>query len=530
MPTLFQDRLAVSLYDAQWSTGVKTPIPAPVIARVVAALARFKRTCDDFGVPPREGGVRVIATEATREAINSAELRGEIQRATGWEVEMLDKREEGRVGALGVVSSLPRLEEGLVVDMGGGSIQLTWVDKPAAGGTAVVGRSASLPYGAAALLREFQYAQCKGREEMQELRNDVSAKLVGAMASLGAPAILNRSGPARLYLSGGGFRGWGYLLMDAHPVQPYPIPIINGFRASISAFAGDLHGRVAQASGPDADIFRVSERRSTQVPAVAFLVDVLREIAPRVEEVVFCQGGVREGALFERLDPAVKSLRPLRAATAEHAPPSGERLCELLRAAVPRGRSAARVASSMLRPLVDMLYVHRSLPRDTRAAGALRSTTSGVLAATHGLLHEERALLALALCERWGGESETPATDHDFLRRLREILVEDEVWWARYLGAVARLIGDAYPAGVVREGSRRLEVVGRDGGDRMLLDVRFSGRHARAAAEDAAKAVKAIEKVGKRKNWVGGPGREGWGIKVEVSVAVDESASSTIRA
>lgn len=517
----------MSLYDAQWATGAKAPIPAPVVARVVAALARFKRTCDDFGVPARKGGVRVIATEATREAINSVELRAEIKRVTGWEVELLDKREEGRIGALGVMSSLPQVDEGLVVDMGGGSIQLTWIEKPPTGGTAVVGRSASLPYGAAALLRELQNAQAAGSEGLEEFHNDVSGQLTIALGNLGASAVLNHTGPTRLYLSGGGFRGWGYLLMDAHRVQPYPIPIINGFRASVSDFADDLRGRVAQASIPNVDIFRVSERRSMQVPAVAFLVNVLRKIAPCVEEVTFCQGGVREGALFERLDPLVKSSRPLCAATAEHAPPSGGRLCALLTAAVPRGRSVSKVASGMPGQLVDMLFVHRSLPRDTRAAGALRSTTSGALAATHGLLHEERAFLALALCERWGGESATPATDHDFLRRLREILAQDEVWWAMYLGAVARLIGDVYPAGVVREGSTPLEVAGRSKGDKIVLDIHFLGTHARAAADDAAKAVKAIEKIGKKKNWIGGHDREKWGIKVEVNVAVDESAATT---
>jgi retrograde regulation protein 2 len=57
----------------------------------------------DLGVPGNS--IRIIATEATRTAINSAEFRKEIKEATGLTVEMLPKEDEGKVGALGIASS-----------------------------------------------------------------------------------------------------------------------------------------------------------------------------------------------------------------------------------------------------------------------------------------------------------------------------------------------------------------------------------------------------------------------------------------
>ena len=45
-------------------------------------------------------------------------------------------------------------------------------------------------------------------------------------------------GEYSLYVSGGGFRGVGYLLLDQHPIEPYPVPIINGFKAPGHAFSG----------------------------------------------------------------------------------------------------------------------------------------------------------------------------------------------------------------------------------------------------------------------------------------------------
>lgn len=63
--------------------------------------------------------VRIIATEATRTAVNSEEFRGNILKATGLRVEMLGKEEEGYVGALGVASGFSDVS-GLVLDLGGG--------------------------------------------------------------------------------------------------------------------------------------------------------------------------------------------------------------------------------------------------------------------------------------------------------------------------------------------------------------------------------------------------------------------------
>ena len=56
-------------------------------------------------------------------------------------------------------------------------------------------------------------------------------------------------------------------------------------------------------------IFRVSDRRRAQVPAVAFLVSVIADsITDGIREAHFCQGGVREGVLFQELAQEVDPL------------------------------------------------------------------------------------------------------------------------------------------------------------------------------------------------------------------------------
>ena len=66
--------------------------------------------------------MRILATEATRNAVNSEDYRRQIQDVTGWEVNLLSKEMEGRVGAMGVASGFgAEGVEGLVMDLGGKS-------------------------------------------------------------------------------------------------------------------------------------------------------------------------------------------------------------------------------------------------------------------------------------------------------------------------------------------------------------------------------------------------------------------------
>ena len=118
LPTIYTDREGISLYDAQYSASVKGPIPQEVIDDVIRSLLKFKTVCADFGVP--ETNIRILATEATRSAVNSEDFRRQIKDATSWEVDMLPKEAEGRIGAMGVASSF-REVEGLVMDLGGTS-------------------------------------------------------------------------------------------------------------------------------------------------------------------------------------------------------------------------------------------------------------------------------------------------------------------------------------------------------------------------------------------------------------------------
>ena len=208
-PTLYQSRAGISLYDAQYpasSNGVRQPIDSQTIQAVVSAYRSFKRTCADFGVPERN--VTVLATEATRTAINGDEFMRSIREAVGWEVTLLAKSEEGRVGAMGVASSLPEVK-GLVMDLGGGSTQLSWLMGSKEGVEMPQNGAVSMPYGAAALSRRLGEAEEKGRKAVEELQAEVRETVSSAYESLRVPRSMlkkaEEDGGFTLYLSGGGY-------------------------------------------------------------------------------------------------------------------------------------------------------------------------------------------------------------------------------------------------------------------------------------------------------------------------------------
>lgn len=502
LPTLFQDRAGISLYDAQYSTGVKAAIPTDVISQVLEALKRFQRTCEDFGVP--SSNISVLATEATREAVNSVAFRQQIKDVTGWEVQMLPKEEEGRVGAMGVASSA-RSVQGLIMDLGGGSVQLTWMTEVDGAVTIAEGASVSLPYGAAALLRRLQEAEELGAQQVEALAQEVRGRIVEAWETI-RPKDPSQAKDFALFLSGGGFRGWGNVLLDSHIVQPYPIPIINGFTVSASAFRDTMRVQ-SDVAQKGASIFRVSERRAGQIPAVAFLVTQMTAALPAVSSVRFAQGGVREGFLFSGLPAEVRKLIPLEVATSSFAPSSADKLVREMRYSLPKELPVPHLMYDLVRPVVNLLYHASSYPREARAAVALRMTTTGVLAGVHGLSHDERAALSLILCERWGGLKELSPTDIEFFHRLQGIVTPAVAWWSRYLGRVGAFLGYRFPAGVIRDNDKMsLGAEVYDNGHFVLHVI---------DSDDDGSLLEKIGKLGKKKNWIGG--KDGWGLKIDIA-------------
>ncbi|KAF3007519.1 hypothetical protein E8E13_005957 [Curvularia kusanoi] len=508
LPTVYLDRAAISLYDAQYEDGRAVPIPEHTVKQVVKSLLRFKSTCEDFGVPDNQ--VRIVATEATRKAMNSEAYRAAIKEATGWTVELLPKEMEGKIGALGVASSYENVR-GLMMDLGGGSTQLTWIITEKGDIRMSPAGSVSLPYGAAALMQRLEAAGKKKSKEYQAFAKEVVGDLKAAVQSIDIPEELLRSRDGlHLYLSGGGFRGWGFVLMSEHSIKPYPIPIINGFRTTTDTFMDTMSVKAAVSQDDTPEIFRVSARRASQVPAVAFLVECLAQALPTLTSVYFCQGGVREGMHFAEMKPEYRAESPLVTATGPYAPPSMQQLVDLLFSALPDATPGQKPFFN--RPLVTAfiqgVFAHMAQVKDLRGGSALRSTTTGIFSTAHGASHEDRALLAILLCERYGGYGSISPTEQDFYKRMLCLLPEGMEWWCMYLGRVAAVIAAVYPAGTIREPRVAIKTqwtVTKKGNEKLCIDFNFR-KEIDELDEGLDAALLKVSKAGKKKNWVHGEG------------------------
>lgn len=486
-PTIYQERCGISLYDAQNATGAKAPIPPSIIEKVLAALLQFKRTCEDFAV--QANNIRLVATEATRNAINRDDLLRQIEQRTGWKVECLTKEEEGRLGALGIASSMGHIA-GICMDMGGGSVQMTWIAKKPNGNVEMspVG-SVSFPYGAAALMSTLSEVNI---HEEASLQTEIAANFERSLEDIQIPPSLRdeaiQKGGYTLYLSGGGFRGRGYVLMSNEDIQPYPIPIINCYSVSAPRFFSNTEESLASASN-----FRVSSRRASQAPAVLLVIRALAQAKTPISNVVFTQGGVREGLLYSGLPLSICAQNPLIASTLPYAPISAASLTSLLQDAVP-----GPAEGELLTSTINMLYFHGSMSKDIRAAAALRSTTTGVLAGAHGLSHQDRATLALILCERWGADlSEADIPLYQSLQKLTGKFT----WWTKYIGRVAEGIANVFPAGVVRDNEQAVVI---ESGVDSNLDKQRCWLKIDVLRQDLADTVKEwaedVRKLGKKKH------------------------------
>jgi exopolyphosphatase/guanosine-5'-triphosphate,3'-diphosphate pyrophosphatase len=142
------------------------------MARGLETLAVFEHFCQASHLTADE--VHVFATSAIRDASNQAGFLARVRETTGYEVEVLSAEQEAHYGYVAAMNS-STLTDGVVLDIGGGSMQLTDVRER-------VERAAlSAPVGAVRMTERFlaegDPTRPGRRKDMQRLREHVSEQL-----------------------------------------------------------------------------------------------------------------------------------------------------------------------------------------------------------------------------------------------------------------------------------------------------------------------------------------------------------------
>jgi len=338
----------------------------------LTTLARFAALAEKMAVAP----LHAVATAAVREAEDGPAFVAEVKRRCGIRVTLLSGVEEARLAARGVVAGIPDAD-GVVGDLGGGSLELVALRRGRAG------PSATLPLGP-------QRLAVGGRRTRTGL---IDAKLATV------PWLADATG-ATLYVVGGSWR----TLARIHMAQArYPLRIIHQYALSRREVEEFLRLVSRQSAASLRRIEGVTRKRLEVLPTSALVLQrLIRAVKP--QEIVFSAHGVREGIMFDRLSAAERRRDPLLVACRDmearesRCPGFGDELAAWCRplfagaeAAVP---DRARLAACLLADVAWRLHP------DYRDEQAFRRILRAPFA---GIDHRGRAFLALAVYARYRG-------------------------------------------------------------------------------------------------------------------------------
>jgi exopolyphosphatase/guanosine-5'-triphosphate,3'-diphosphate pyrophosphatase len=400
---IFNEKAVVRLGRGLEATG---RLDAQSMAQALTVMHRYDVIVRAMGADPFE----VLATSAVRDAANGGEFVDTLREIMpGVAIRILSGAEEAAFSADGVLCGIPSAD-GILADIGGGSLELVQLDAGKAG----IG--VTLPIGVIRLAE-------------RSCGDFVRARAVAEAALAEVPWLGDRAG-GDLYLVGGAWRA----LARIHMAQTsYPLSMVHHYAISREE-ARDLTGVIAGA-GPRAleRLASMSRRRVEDLPFAAIaLRRLLRASAPR--RVIFSANGMREGWFMRRLPEAERMRDPLLEAARELAghwardptlPPG------LMEWTAPLFQREHPEATRLREATCWMSDVGSHEHPEFRAEQSFLRVLyqPGV-----GLDHHARAFLALAVAQRYEAEPDT-----GFLAPARMLLDVGSAARAEVLGVALRL-------------------------------------------------------------------------------------------
>ncbi len=400
---IFNEKAVLRLAKGMTRTG---QLDAGAMQQAETVLRRYAAIARAMGASLFE----VLATSAVRDAENGPEfVRLLMERLPDLRVSVLTGHQEAILSAEGVLCGIPGAD-GVLADLGGGSLELVRLD------AGRVAETATLPVGV------IRLADRAGGDP-------VRARAIVSAALEEAPFIAAAAG-RDLYLAGGAFRA----LARIHIAQTgYPLNMVHHYTIGREE-ARDLAGVIGEAGRKLIERMPgVPRRRIEDLPYAALILRRLLR-ASGVDRVVFSANGLREGWFARQLPAEVRAEDPLLAA----------------------GRDLTRgILRDAALPRALIAWTNPLFPAETGAQRRLREAAcwlSDIGSHEHpeyrpeqaflrvlrqpgiGLDHHARAFLALTVALRYEAPAESP-----FLSPARTLLDLPTARRAETLGTALRL-------------------------------------------------------------------------------------------
>ena len=364
---LFNEKVLCGLGKGVATTG---QLDEAAIECALAAIRRFRA----LGLQARVGETYILATAAARDARNGPDFIARVERLAQAKVTVLTGQMEAQYSAWGVKAGFHK-PDGIVGDMGGGSLELVGVN-------GVINGGLTLPLGG------LRLAEVSGNS-LTEARKIARAALRSAAVSW--------PGRGRTFFAVGGT--WRSLAKLHIAATHYPLNAVHDYEIDADRMVGFCNRIVAKPVEEIAGIDVVSRnRRSLLQYGALVMAETVRALG--AEKVAMSSMGVREGYLYSLLPKeeqqqdsllvAARDLSILRARSPKHSEElaqwSGEAF-RVLGVDETENETRYRVASCYL---ADIAW--RAHP-DFRAQQSLSIIAN---AGFVGISHEGRAYLGLA--------------------------------------------------------------------------------------------------------------------------------------
>jgi exopolyphosphatase/guanosine-5'-triphosphate,3'-diphosphate pyrophosphatase len=262
---------AVRIGEGLDATGDLQPEP---MERALETLELYAHFCRATGV----GAVRPVATSAIRDAGNREQFLAAARERSGLEVEVLDPEREAWFGYLAAVNSTT-LSDGVVLDLGGGSMQLTRVHDR----HAVAMRS--WPLGAVRMTERFLTREVPKPKHLKALRAHVAEALAEAPWLADAGAIAGIGGTVR------------NLAAAAELAAGLPSFGVQGFRLRRDALDALVERLASLPAAERGKVPGIKPARGDLILAGAVVVQSVMEAAG-LEALEVTEAGLREGVFF----------------------------------------------------------------------------------------------------------------------------------------------------------------------------------------------------------------------------------------
>jgi exopolyphosphatase/guanosine-5'-triphosphate,3'-diphosphate pyrophosphatase len=371
---LFNEKVLCGLGQGLAASG---KLDEAAMQRAVAALRRF------HALGRQAGAVQtfILATAAVREASNGAGFIAEVERIFSCPVTVLTGAMEAAYSALGVKSGFHK-PEGIVGDMGGGSLELVGINGVIDGGI-------TLPLGGLRLAEMAGGSLSKAKEIV---RSELKKREIGWPGK-----------QRNFYAVGGTWRSLTKLhIASTH----YPLNAVHDYKVEAKRMIAFCNRVVAKPVDTLPGIDAVSRNRRGLLQYGALVMgETLKRL--KAEMVLASSLGVREGYLYSMLPPEEQQLDSLIEAARElsilraRSPRHSQELAEWTGAAFTafgvdetEDEARYRIASCYL---ADVAW--RSHP-DFRAQQSLAVISN---AGFVGIDHEGRAYVAMANYHRYQG-------------------------------------------------------------------------------------------------------------------------------